>query len=148
MVASKPPTARVAAVIACTGAMAVFATLLVPFIQQLHDDRVVRARLAAGLAAIAPLQRQVEAIWQGGRSQSLSRNEIVAMLDGGGQVIDSVSVNPVTGRLRLALSSALSELAGKSLLLAPAIDSVQRLFWVCVPVGIAPEHLPRQCRGG
>ena len=148
MVASQRPTAQLAGLIAGTGAMAAFATLLVPYMQQLHEDHVVRARLAAGLAAIAPLQRQVEAIWQGGRTQALSRTEIAVMLERGGQVIDSVSVNPVNGRLRLALSSALSEFAGKSVLLAPAIDSVQRLFWVCVPVGIAAKHLPRQCRAG
>ena len=67
-------------------------------------------------------------------------------LRAGGGLIDSVNFNPLNGRLRVALGARIAELAGKNILLAPVVDPAQGLQWLCIPVDIAPQYLPWQCR--
>ena len=59
----------------------------------------------------------------------------------GAALIDDVHVNPASGRVRVALSTAVPALAGKTLLVAPTRDAFDRWQWMCVPVDI-PAALP------
>jgi hypothetical protein len=38
--------------------------------------------------------------------------------------------------------------AGKSLLLAPAVDAARRIHWYCIPVDVPARLLPSECRSG
>ncbi len=121
-------------------------SLVMPRIEAMYQDRAVRAQLAQSLAAIIPLQRQIEDSWQRASAMPLSLDQAAALARTGGNLIDSVSFNPINGRLRLALGPTIADLSGKNILLAPTVDPWQRLQWVCIPVDIASKYLPLQCR--
>ncbi|MEP7181377.1 MAG: pilin [Betaproteobacteria bacterium] len=118
----------------------------VPNLNALYDEHIVRMRLTESLAAVKPLQRQVE--------ESFLRFGIVprtpdyaAMLAHRGAILlDDVNLNPVSGRLRLALGSTGTVVDGKAILLVPAVDAQQNVRWTCVPVGIPRPYLPAECR--
>ncbi len=135
-------------VLAATSALiaTVLLSLVMPRIEATYHDRAVRARLAQSLAAIKPLQRQIEESWRRASAMPLSLDHAAALARTGGNLIDSVNFNPSNGRLRLALGPTIADLSGKNILLAPTIDPWQRLHWVCIPVDIAPKYLPMQCR--
>jgi hypothetical protein len=61
-------------------------------------------------------------------------------------MLDELSLNPATGRLRLSLGPAVPQLWGKTLLLAPALDVFQRVRWYCIPIDIPAKYLPKECR--
>jgi hypothetical protein len=63
-----------------------------------------------------------------------------------GTLAESVDVDPATGRVRVALGSAVPALAGKAILLAPAIDARDQVRWICVAVDIPRALLPVDCR--
>ena len=52
------------------------------------------------------------------------------------------------GPVRLSVGASIPELAGKAILLAPAVDRRDRVQWFCVPVGIPDRFLPKSCRTG
>ena len=120
--------------------------LLAPPLAAMYADRAVRAKVAEGLAAIRPLQRQVEDNWHYFNAIPYTLDDAAWFVKRSGSVIDGVNFNPINGRFRLALGSTIAELADKTIFLAPAVDPWHRLFWVCVPVGISPKHLPLECR--
>ena len=55
-------------------------------------------------------------------------------------------VSPLSGRVRLVLAPTLPELAGKAILLAPALDDTERVRWFCIPIDIPSKYLPAECR--
>jgi len=59
-----------------------------------------------------------------------------------------VSVDAASGRVRLDVGASIPELAGKAILIAPAVDQRERIRWFCVPVGIPERFLPQVCRAG
>jgi hypothetical protein len=131
-----------------SAALAIVANVAVPLLEGLHDQRLVRARVAAGVAAAAPLKRQVEEQWQ--RTGSLPRRPDYAAVraERGGAYVDTVELSPTTGRVRIGLGPAAGEAAGKSLLLAPAVDAARRIHWYCIPVDVPARLLPSECRSG
>lgn len=120
--------------------------LLAPLLSAMYADRSVRVKVTEGLAAMRPLQRQVEESWHRFHAIPYTLDDAAWFVRRSGSVIDGVNFNPINGRFRLALGSTIAELAEKTIFLAPAVDPWQRLFWVCVPVGISPKHLPLECR--
>ena len=119
-----------------------------PGLERLYDQRVVRARVAAGVAAAAPLKRQVEEQWE--RNGSLPRRPDYAAVkaERGAQFLERVELSTATGRVRLALGPATGEASGKALLLAPAVDAERRIHWYCIPIDVPARLLPVECRSG
>ena len=140
------PTAMWAALVFGGAALALLLAVAVPGLRVLYDQHVVRGQVAAGLAAVAPLQRQVEESWQ--RSASIPRRPDYAAVQAqrGATFLDTVDLSPASGRVRLVLGSALGELAGKALLLAPAVDARQQIHWYCIAVDTPERFLPQDCR--
>jgi hypothetical protein len=62
--------------------------------------------------------------------------------------LDDVSISPINGRLRVGLGPSVPELWGKTILLAPATDWLQRIHWTCIPIDIPVRYLPKECRPG
>ena len=75
-----------------------------------------------------------------------SEHPAVRMQPGAAPIAD-IDVNPVTGRVRVAFSALVPELAGRTLLLAPTRDADGHVQWMCVPVDIPTRYLPKECRG-
>ena len=119
--------------------------VLIPNLRATYADQLVRSRIAESLAAIQPLQRQLEA-WFASRSPSDAPDLTLAQMRPGADVVDTVNVSPTSGRVRLALDSLTPELSGRSILLAPALDRRQQVRWICVPVDVPARYLPRECR--
>jgi len=120
--------------------------LAAPNLHALYKEHVVRTRLAESLAAVRPLQRQIEESVQ--RFGVLPRTPDYAMLlaHRGAMLLQDVNLSPTTGRLRLLLGPTVAELDGSAILLAPSIDARQRVNWLCIPVGIPDAYLPAECR--
>jgi hypothetical protein len=119
--------------------------VVIPSLQATYADQVVRSRIAESLAAIQPLQRQLED-WFVSRSPSDAPDFALAQLRPGAESPDPVNVSPTSGRVRLALDALTPELSGRSILLAPALDRRQQVRWICIPVDVPARYLPRECR--
>ncbi len=126
--------------------VALFARTAMPGLERLYDQRVVRARVAASVAAAEPLKRQVEEQWE--RNGSLPRRPDYAAVraERGAKYLERVELSATTGRVRLALGPAAGEAVGKSLLLAPAVDAERRIHWYCIPIDVPARLLPEECR--
>jgi Protein of unknown function (DUF2628) len=146
LLSERRPTDIVYAVLLGSVVVMITWMLVAPPLAAMYADREVRVKVAEGLAAIRPLQRQVEESWHRFHAIPYSLDDAAWFVRRSGSVIDGVNFNPINGRFRLALGSTIAELADKTIFLAPAVDPWQRLFWVCVPVGISPKHLPLECR--
>lgn len=109
-------------------------------------EHQVRGVVLGSLEGARAVQEQVEASWSSNARLVPTQTAAVAARTSAAWAIEDVHVSPGNGRLRVTFNQALPELAGKSLLLAPARDSRQRVRWVCVPVGIEPHYLPESCR--
>jgi hypothetical protein len=142
--ACRPTDLVLAVACALTGTMA--ASVLVPHVVALYENHTIRAQLAETLAAVKPLQREIEESWERSNAVPRTIDHAVTFVRIGGDLIDSVNFNPFSGRLRVALGSAIAKVAGKNILLAPVVDPSQQLRWICIPVDIAPKYLPLQCR--
>ncbi len=145
LLAARKPTAISAAVFIGGGAIALALVLGVPRVRTLYQDHIVRDRVAESLLAVAPLQRQVEDSWQ--RSGLLPRKpDYRAVIENqGASWLENVNLSPVNGRVRLDLGPAFTEISGKAILLAPAIDPRQHVHWMCIPIDVPAKFLPREC---
>jgi hypothetical protein len=145
---AKAPTAL--AVALCVGIAAAVLTpqWAAPNLTALYKGHVLRARLAESLAAVRPLQQQIEDSVERFGVFPRTPDYATMLAQRGAMLVDDINLNPTSGRLRLALGPAFAELDGKSILLVPAIDAGQRVRWVCVPVGIPRAWLPAECRNG
>jgi len=119
-----------------------------PVLSTAYHEHAVRVKVAKALAAVEPLKAQIETSWA-----AMSRwpwPAIAARMPGraGAVLFDEVSVDAATGRVRLDVGASIPELAGKAILLAPAVDQRERIRWFCVPVGVAERFLPQACRSG
>jgi hypothetical protein len=148
MLATRTPVAPGSAVF-LGGAAIMFALYVAaPSLQTAYADRLVRTRVAEVLAAIQPLQRQVEAWWGLSISAPVSPAYDVVGAQRGAEFLGDVDVNPANGRVRLALGPLIPELSGRSILMAPALDERQQFRWICIPIDIPMRYLPQECRQG
>lgn len=144
--AASRPTSPLAGFVGGGAALALAAALLAPNLELVQAERAVRAELASTLAAVKTLQGDVEAALR--HSDALPRpfEALLTVVRAGGTLAESVDINPATGRVRVALGAAVPALAGKAILLAPAIDARDQVRWICVAVDIPRTLLPADCR--
>jgi hypothetical protein len=146
LLGSRRRTAPIAALALGGGMIVLLLNVALPEQAALYRQRVVRANVAAGIAAVAPLQRQVEEQWE--RNGSIPRRPDYAAVGAqrGAEFLDSVDLSAKTGRLRVALGAGTGELEGKALLLAPSIDAMRRIHWHCIAIDMPAHLLPVECR--
>jgi len=138
-------TAPIPAALAGAATILLALQVLIPSLQATYADQVVRARIAESLAAIQPLQRQLEE-WFVSRSPFDAPDFALTQVRPGVELVDPVNVSLTSGRVRLALGALTPELSGRSILLAPTLDRRQQVRWICVPVDVPARYLPRECR--
>jgi hypothetical protein len=143
--AKRAPTSAAAAAIFGGGAFIFILSVVVPPLHDAYVELGVRGRVKLALAAVRPLEGEVEAVWSTARL--VPRQTDVVRANAGADVIDDVHVHPLTGRIRLALGAAVPVLDGKTILLAPARGENDRWHWLCIPVDIPLRYLPEECRG-
>lgn len=117
-----------------------------PSLQSAYADRVVRTRIAEVIAIALPLQQQVEQWTDGPKAARIPPKKQNVAVQPHTDLIDEVDVSLISGRVRVTLGPLIPELYGRSILLAPALDRFQQLWWTCVPVGIPARYLPKECR--
>jgi len=132
---------------AATVTMLVALGVVVPNFKSAYADQLVRARIAESIAAIRPLQQQLEE-WFISRSPDDAPTIALAETPVDSPSVQKVSVSLATGRVRLALDSSIPEVSGRSILLAPAIDRWMQVRWICIPVDIPERYLPQECKQG
>jgi len=121
--------------------------VMIPNLKTAYADQLVRARIEQSIAAIQPLQRQLEE-WFNSTSPLDAPPIAVAASLPNGVSFGSVTVSLASGRVRLALDSSIPEVSGRTILLAPAIDRRSRVRWICIPVDIPERYLPQECKQG
>lgn len=145
-VSATDPVSPVAAALLGSLAAALWVGALGPLLTTAYGEHAVRVKVTKALAGLAPIQRQVEDSWRAFRHWP--RQGLGFELPGraGAVLFDEISVDRESGRVRLSVGASIPELAGRAILLAPAIDRSDRLQWFCVPVGIPDRFLPQPCR--
>jgi hypothetical protein len=145
VLATRKPTSVAAAMVGG----AVLALGLGGTADKLHEayvEHAVQATIRESLAAVRWLQQEVEEqFWHFGvparppeAVRQLAKQSAPDLAD--------VTVSEQNGRVRLGLGRSIPELAGKAILLAPSVDSWQRVHWLCIPVDIPQRYLPKECR--
>ena len=119
-----------------------------PLVREAYAEHDVRAKIAAALATVRPVQQQIEDSWNQFRAVPVELDYDKLRVQAAAAFFDEVIFRPATGRLRLGLGPSIPELWGRTILLAPALDLGQHLHWVCVPIDIPARFLPMECRGG
>jgi hypothetical protein len=142
----RPPIALGSAVLLGAAAIAFSLFVAAPNLQTAVADRAVRTRVANALAALQPLQRQVEEGWGLARSSLIAPGYGIVGRQLGKDFLGAVNVSLENGRVRLALGPLIPELAGRYILLAPALGRDERVHWICVPVDVPARYLPHECR--
>ena len=148
LLASRNPVSLASALLLGGGAILLAAELAAPRMRVAYVEHEARTKLAAALASVRPLQQEIEESWA--RFRAVPRRIDVGALriQAATAVFDEVTFRPANGRLRLGLGAAIPELFGRSILLAPTVDSLERIQWTCVPIDIPQRFLPRECRSG
>jgi hypothetical protein len=146
LLASHRSTSLIAALIFGIGALFVALSPVAPRVLTAYAEHVVRLQIAASLAALSPLKREVEEQWSYFAAMPRPLADAADVARRWTQFFDDVTVNPITGRLRVGLGPSRPELWGKTILLAPATDWLQRIHWTCIPIDIPRDYLPKECR--
>jgi len=140
------PTSTWAGVGLGGGALIAMAVVLLPHFRTAYGDLGIRVQLTQTLAAVRFLEQDIEASWPSARLLPRQSANVALRAQAGATLIDEVHVDPVTGRVRVALGAQVPELSGKTILLAPSRDPFDRVQWLCVPVDIPQRYLPKECR--
>lgn len=143
----RTPGDAMQAILLGTGILLCAGSLVGSRLQIAYHAHTMRAALEQVIAAVRPLQRQVEDGWLRSRAipQWLDYEAVRASPAYG--LIEALDVNGRNGRVRIDLGPAMPELQGRSILLAPAVDAWQKLHWLCVPIDIPATYLPASCDG-
>jgi len=145
LLASRSPTSLAAGLLLGGGAIALAANVVAPSVRGAWFEHEVRAKVAAALASVQPLQQQIEDSWNRVRAIPLKLDVDSLRVQAATAYFAEVSFRPANGRLRLGLGQSIPELFGRSILLAPAVDPSQRIRWTCIPVDIPAKYLPKEC---
>lgn len=140
-------TAPMAAAATGAGTILLALYVVIPSLQAARAEQLVRSHITEGLAAMQPLQRQLEA-WFASPLPTSAPDFDLPQAGPGAAFLEVVDVDLTNGRVRLALGPLIPELSGRSILLAPALDHRHQLRWVCIPVDIPARYLPQECRQG
>jgi len=120
--------------------------IVAPDLFRAYTEHAVRTQVAETLASVKGVQNQVEEQFERAGRAPQRHEELPLQPSAWAHMLDELSLNPATGRLRLSLGPAVPELWGKTLLLAPALDVFQRVRWFCIPIDIPEKYLPKECR--
>lgn len=141
-IGDSPPVAPAAAVL--FGTIAVVATIgsAIPVLGEAYEELAVRVKVGKALAALAPVKEHVETL------SRLPRTTVAYEIPAraGAVLFNEVAIDPDSGRVKLDVGAAVPELAGKAILVVPAVDQRERVQWFCIPVGIPDRLLPQACR--
>ena len=127
------------------GTLLFVASLIGPRLQLAHHAHEMRVKLAQVLAAVKPLQRQVEDDWARTGAIPQRPDYGAVRIHPAYALLYGVDLNPRNGRVRVDLGNAVPELEGRSILLAPAVDAWLKLRWLCVPIDIPAAYVPAIC---
>jgi hypothetical protein len=130
------------------GAALAAAVLVVPGVHSAYEEHTVRVQIAASLSALLPVQREVEERLTYFAAMPHPLGEAAMVARRWNKFFDDITISPTNGRLRLGLGPSIPELWGKTILLAPAKDWLERVHWTCIPVDIPKKYLPKECRDG
>jgi hypothetical protein len=147
LLASKRSTSVWCALLLGGSAVAAALAPVVPGVQKAYEEHAVRAQIAASLLALMPLQEEVEERLSYFAMMPHPLGEAAMVARRWTKFLDDVTISPSSGRLRLALGPSIPELWGKTILVAPAKDWLERVHWTCIPVDIPKQYLPKECRG-
>ncbi len=146
IVAASRPTSIVIAILLGGWAFGAVLAVTGPQLVALYEELGVRAGVAETLAAMRPLQQQIEDSFLGANAVPSEPDAAALRTRLGRALIDTVNLSPINGRLRLVLGPALPELSGKMILLVPTEDARQRIHWLCIPIDVLAKYLPAECR--
>ena len=127
------------------GTLLFVGSIIGPRLQLAHHAHGMRVKLEQVMAAVKPLQRQVEDDWASTRSIPQRPDYRAVRMHQAYALVEGVHLNPRNGRVRVDLGDAVPELEGRSILLAPAVDAWQKLRWLCVPIDIPTAYVPAAC---
>ena len=139
LLARGSPTSLAAGLLLGGATLLLAASVVAPSVRGAWFEHEVRAKVAAALASVQPLQQQVEDSWDRVRAIPLKLDVDTLRLQAAAAFFDEVSFRPANGRLRLGLGRSIPELFGRSILLAPAVDASQQH-----PVDVHPDRHSRQ----
>jgi hypothetical protein len=142
---SRGATDIVLAALFGTGTLLFVGSLAGPPLQAAFHEHSLRAKVAQAIAAVKPLQRQVEEDWARTRSIPQRPDYGAVRAQDGYAMVQAVDLNARSGRVRVDLGPAVPELQGRSILLAPAVDAWQKLRWLCIPIDIPASYVPAAC---
>jgi hypothetical protein len=139
------PTDILLAALLGAGLLLCIGSVIGPRLQSAYHAHDMRARLGEVIAAVMPLQRQVEDYWA--RVHAIPRlpDYDAVRTQRAYALVDRVNLNVRNGRVRIDLGGSIPELQGRSILLAPAVDAWQKLHWLCVPIDIPVAYVPATC---
>lgn len=139
------PTDMLLAALLGAGILLCMGSVLGSRLQDAYHAHAMRTRLAQVIAAVKPLQRQVEDYWARTRAlpQQPDYDAVRAQL--AHAMVEGIDLNVRNGRVRIDLGGAEPELKGKTVLLAPVVDAWQKLHWLCVPIDIPVAYVPATC---
>jgi hypothetical protein len=146
LLAAKRSTSLPGALLFGVGALVAALAPLAPRIHSAYEEHAVRAQIAASLSALLPLQDEVEERISYFSAIPNPLGEAAMVARRWTKFLDDVTISPNSGRLRLSLGPSVPELWGKTILLAPAKDWLERIHWTCIPVDIPRKYLPKACR--
>ncbi|CAG0992281.1 hypothetical protein BURK1_02334 [Burkholderiales bacterium] len=142
----RKPTSLAAAIAFGGGSIVVAATLLWPPIRAEYVAHAARDAVATALASLTVVQDAVESAWDRTGTFAHARNVALLVAQNDRRYVEDVAVSPSSGRVRVSLGPSVPGAAGKSILLAPAVDEDRQVRWMCVPVDIPTRYLPPACR--
>ena len=146
LLATHRPTSLVAALVLGGGALLLTANLVAPSVRVAWFEHEVRTQVAAALSSVRPLQQQIEDSWNRFRAVPGRLDVDALRVQAAAALLAEVSFRPANGRLRLGLGASIPALAGRSILLAPSVDPLQRVQWTCIPIDIPVKFLPKECQ--
>jgi hypothetical protein len=142
---NRPATDPVPGVLFGVAALLFVASLAGARLQSAYHEHGVRSKVAQAIAAMKPLQRQVEEDWASTRSLPRLPDYGAVRAEQGSALVQAFELSVRSGRVRFDLGPAVPELQGRSILLAPAVDAWQKLRWLCIPIDIPVVYLPAIC---
>jgi hypothetical protein len=142
----RQPTSSLGALLCGGLVLAVLLAAVFPQLRSAYVERTARAKISSSVEAVRWLELRIEEAWLRNQPFSHLLNETGLVFRPGKTLLAEVKVNDADGRLRLNLDQTLPELAGKAILLAPALDLAGGVRWFCIPVDIPERFLPVQCR--
>jgi hypothetical protein len=126
-------------------ALLLVASLAGARLQTAYHEHGVRGKVAQAIAAMKPLQLQVEDDWAKARSLPERPDYGAVRALQGSTLVQAFELSLRSGRVRFDLGPAVPELQGRSILLAPAVDAWQKLRWLCIPIDIPVSYIPAAC---